>query len=151
MKSKLANIVDNIKNVKTKEILTTLKKSKVNINGKNVVNLASSAIDKAKLISKEELSLLLSKVSKIEKKTSAEIEKIVYVMVNKLLKDKSKESVSEDVKKEIVNKLTQHGRGKNIIPILKYMNKIIITNVPKSVSSVKNFKNNVSLEGKNVA
>jgi hypothetical protein len=70
-------------------------------------------------------------------------EKIVSFVVDKLLKDKSRGSVSQEVKKEIVHKLTSCNKPKDIIPIIKYVNTTILKNVPKDVKSAKSFKKNI--------
>ena len=92
---------------------------------------------------KNEVKVIGKKISKVEQKTSSEIEKVVSLMVNKLLKDNAQSVVSEEVKNEIVQKLTSYNKGKNLLPIIKYVNKTILKNVPKNVNSAKSFKKNV--------
>lgn len=87
---------------------------------------------------------VLATLSQVEDRTNAEIEKVVSAAVDKLLKDKSIDAVSEDIKAEIVHKFSNHNKGKNLIPILKYVNKVLLTNAPKSVTSAKNFKRNIA-------
>jgi hypothetical protein len=144
MNSKLKDIVNNIKNVNTKTILNAIKSSQSAIVDNNVINLATNVVDKAKTVSKEEVTILLNKISNLEKMTNQEIEKVAFVMVDKFLEDKSKENIPESVKKEIVMKLTAHNRGKNIFPIIKYVNNVIVKNIPTNIQSVKNLRANIS-------
>ncbi len=143
METKLGSIIDNIKNVNSKVILKAIKKSQENLKTKSVLSFASNAMNKATEMSKNEINSIVEKMTTIEKKTNKEIEKAVSLMLNKLLLDKSNENVTTEVKQEIVKKLAQYNRGKNIIPILRYVNGIIIKNAPKNVKSVKTFKKNV--------
>lgn len=160
MGSKLGYFINNVKNINPSVIIENIKLTRQKIKAKLIFNLASEVIDKAKELSKDEIKLLLKRISQVEKKTSTEIEKVFSIIVEQILKDKSIEAVSDEVKNEIVHKLAKYNDGKSLIPNLKYINKIIVTNVPKSVKSVKNFKRNVaktlikdahtSLEGKKV-
>ncbi|MES2615858.1 MAG: hypothetical protein V4591_10635 [Bdellovibrionota bacterium] len=138
MVSKLGYFIDNIKNVKPAIIVNAIMES-----------------------SKVEVKGIVEKFSQVEQKTNAEIEKVVAFMVEKILKGKSKDAVPDDVKKEIVQKLARYNKGKNLLPIITYVNKTILANVPKNVKSAKSFKSNVAntlikdakkrLEGKKVA
>lgn len=122
MSTKLGNLIDNFKSVKAEGILKTLKTSQENMKVKNVLQLMSF----------------------VEQKTNTEIEKAVSFMVDKILEDQPINDVSEDIKNEIVQKLAGHNKGKNIIPIITYVNKIIITNVPKNFSAFRSFKKNIA-------
>ena len=92
---------------------------------------------------KKEVQCLSKKIFTVNEKKNKKVEQVLSTMLKKLLKDKNKINMSEEVKNEIIHKLTSYNKGKNIIPILKYVNKTILKNMPKNLKSAKNFKRNI--------
>jgi hypothetical protein len=154
-------IMSQIKNVNSEALTKALKNYQETLKTKKVLNTATEALKKAKTISKTEVNTLLEKIASVEKKTNKEIEKAVTMIVNKILESNKNKEINEDVKNEIIKKLSQHNRGKNLFIIIKYVNKILLKNIPTNIKSAKSFKNkiaetliqdaNKTLKGKKVA
>ncbi len=153
--------MSQIKNVNSEALTKALKNYQETLKTKKVLNTATEALKKAKTISKTEVNTLLEKIASVEKKTNKEIEKAVTMIVNKILESNKNKEINEDVKNEIIKKLSQHNRGKNLFIIIKYVNKILLKNIPTNIKSAKSFKNkiaetliqdaNKTLKGKKVA
>ncbi len=125
MRTKFGFIINNIKSVNSSKII-------------DKINSSTSSI-----VSSPVVKNISTKYSKVEKLTTAEIEKIVSLLVNSLLKNNPKETVTDEVKNEIVKKFTTYNGGKNIIPLMKYVNSTLFKNVPKNMNAAKNFKKNI--------
>ncbi len=128
MGSKLGSLIDNIKRVKPAI----------------VIDLATQAILKAKNISNKEFKFIFSKINQVEHRTNAEIEKVMSVVVEMILANSSQETVSDEVKSEIIHLFSGYKKTRNLIPLFRYVNKLILTNVPKNIKSAKSFKKNIA-------
>lgn len=144
MESKFNSLIQNIKNLNKESIIDTIKKNQDNLTPKGMLNFALKAMDSARSFSKDEISILLGKMNDLGQKTGVELEKIISVFVNKILEGQPNESVSEDIRKEIICMLVEHNNGKNIVPIVKYVNSVVVSNAPTSIESFKNFRRNIA-------
>jgi hypothetical protein len=144
MDSKFSSFINNIKNMNSTKIIDTFKKNQENFHPKNMVGLARKAVDTARTFSKEEIQILMGKVNVLSHKTNSEIEKMLSNIVSKVLKGQPENSVTPEIRDEITNILVEHNNGKNIIPIIKYVNSVVVSNAPTSIESIKNFRNNIA-------
>ncbi len=144
MDSKLTSFFNNLKNMNSDKIVDALKKNQENLNPKAVIGIAKKAVNQARSFSKEEIQFLLGKMNDVGHKTNVEIEKNISKLVNKILEGQPEDSITEDVKKEIMSMLVEHNSGKNIMPIVKYVNSVVVHNAPTSLESFMNFKKNIA-------
>ncbi|KAB8029074.1 hypothetical protein [Fluviispira multicolorata] len=143
MESKFSALISNIKNINSASIVETIKRNQENLNPKAVLNFARKAVDSARSFSKEEINVLLGKANELGQKTGTEIEKIVVSAVKSILKGQPQEVATEEIRKEITNMLVEHNNGKNLLPIVKYVNNVLLNNAPTSIESFKNFRRNI--------
>ncbi|APJ02858.1 hypothetical protein [Silvanigrella aquatica] len=144
MESKLSSFINNIKNINSVKIVDTLKKNQENLNPKAMFGLARKAVDTARSFSKEEMQFLLGKMNDVGHKTGTEIEKNISKLVNKIMEGQPEDVATPDVQKEIISMLVEHNNGKNIVPIVKYVNSVVVHNAPTSIESFKNFRKNIA-------
>ncbi|KAB8040007.1 hypothetical protein GCL60_07010 [Silvanigrella paludirubra] len=144
MDSKLSSLISNLKNINSEKIVDTLKKNQENLNPKAMIGLAKKAVDQARSFSKEEIQFLLGKVNDVGHKTSTEIEKSISKLVNKLLEGQPAEVATNEVRNEIISILVEHNSGKNLLPIVKYVNSVVVSNAPTNIESFKNFRKNIA-------
>lgn len=144
MDSKLSSLISNLKNINSEKIVDTLKKNQENLNPKAMIDFAKKAVDHARSFSKEEIQFLLGKVNDVGHKSNTEIEKNISKLVTKILEGQPKDVVTDDIHNEIVGILVEHNSGKNILPIVKYVNSVVVSNAPTSFESFKNFRKNIA-------
>jgi hypothetical protein len=144
MDSKFSSLISNIKNINSEKIVDTLKKNQENLNPKAMIGLARKAVDTARSFSKEEIHFLLGKVNDVGHKTNSEIEKNIGKLVNKILEGQPENIATQDVRNEIISILVEHNSGKNLIPIVKYVNSVVVSNAPTSLEAFKNFRKNIA-------
>jgi len=144
MNSKLSSLISNLKSINSEKIVDTFKKNQKNLNPKEMIGLARKAVNQARSFSKEEIQFLLGKINDVGHKTNFEIEKNISKLVNKILEGQPAEVATPEVRSEIINILVEHNSGKNILPIVKYVNSVVVSNAPTSIESLKNFRINMA-------
>ncbi len=144
MDSKFSSLISNIKSINSNKIVDTLKKNQENLNPKAMIGLARKAVDTARSFSKEEIHFLLGKVNEVGHKTSSEIEKSIAKLVNKILEGQPENIATKEIRKEIISILVENNSGKNIFPIVKYVNSVVISNAPTNLEAFKNFRKNIA-------
>lgn len=132
-----------IKDMTIGEILKKMKKSQQKMSPDAVTDMARKAIDSAKDFSKEEIKVLLGKFNDIKDKTNTELEKIVESALKKLFKDLPSDMATTEVRKEIAHMLVEHNH-KTLFSTMKYLNNIVVRNMPTSLWAAKNFRKNVA-------
>ena len=144
MESKFGTIIDSIRNMNSHKIADVIKKNKENLTPITFVNFARKAVSTAKSFSMEEMKIISEKFNAVGQKTSCEIEKVVKNAVNKIIDGQVEDKVTDDVRDEIVHMFVEHDHGKNILPIVKYVNNVLVSNVPTSFQAAMNFRRNVA-------
>ncbi|MBX9839114.1 MAG: hypothetical protein K2X69_12480, partial [Silvanigrellaceae bacterium] len=51
---------------------------------------------------------------------------------------------TNEVRNEIISILVEHNSGKNLLPIVKYVNSVVVSNAPTNIESFKNFRKNIA-------
>ena len=143
MESKFSALISNIKNINSASIVDTFKKNQENLHPKAVLQFARKAVDSARSFSKDEINVLLGKANELGQKTNTEIEKIVSSAVKNILKGQPQDQATDEVRIEITKMLVEHNNGKNLLPIVKYVNSVLLNNAPTSLEAFKNFKKNI--------
>ncbi len=111
---------------------------------KQALQMALSTVAKAKEKSQEELNGIKDKLSCMEEKAQTSIEKALNCGINALLKNTPAETATSEVKDEIIQKLSPVPSAKNIVPMLKYANSVLLKNVPKNLNDIKNLKSQIA-------
>ncbi|WGL58802.1 hypothetical protein QEJ31_09715 [Pigmentibacter sp. JX0631] len=144
MDSKLNSFLQNLKNINSEKIVETLKKNQENLNPSAMLGMAKKAVHQARSFSKEEIQFLLGKVNDVGHKTNLEIEKNISKLVNKILEGQAEENITNEIRTEIMSMLVEHNNGKNILPIVKYVNSVVVHNAPTNIESFMNFRKNIA-------
>lgn len=138
-----SNLFRQIKDMTVGEILKKIQTNKKKLTPEGVADIAKKAIDSAKDFSREEIKVLLGKFNDIKDKTNVEMEKIVESALKKLFKDLPADMATSEVRKEIAHMLVEHNR-KTLFSTMKYLNNVVVRNMPKSFWAAKNFRKNVA-------
>lgn len=144
MDSKINSFLQNLKNINSEKIVETLKKNQENLNPSAMLGMAKKAVHQARSFSKEEIQFLLGKVNDVGHKTNIEIEKNISKLVNKILEGQPEENITNEIRTEIMSMLVEHNNGKNIVPIVKYVNSVVVHNAPTNIESFMNFRKNIA-------
>lgn len=144
MDSRFTSFFNNIKNINSEKIVNTLKKNQENLNPTAMLNIAKQAVNQARSFSKEEVEFLLGKMNDVGHKTNLEIEKNISKLVTKILEGQPEEDVTPEITSEIMAMLVEHNNGKNIVPIVKYVNSVVLHNAPTSIAAFMNFRKNIA-------
>lgn len=150
-KGKLASLFNRLKNMTPVEMAEKIKENKENFTTQKVTEMAREAIDNARDFSREEIRVFLGKindikgkkVNEIKGKTTAEVEKIVENALKKLFKGLPSNMATAEVRKEIAHMLVEHN-NKTILSTMKYLNNIVVRNMPRSFWAAQNFRKNIA-------
>ncbi len=107
-----------------------------------LVELAKQAVLKALSLTEEETKALLGKLplEQIGQKTTAEVEKIVNGLVNKLFEGYA-EPVDESVRTEVVKMLVElNTTPRNVVSNLRYLNELVQATAPRSLTDLKTLR-----------
>jgi len=107
-----------------------------------LVELAKQAVLKALSLTEEETKALLGKLplEQIGQKTTAEVEKIVNGLVNKLFEGYS-EPIDESVRAEVVKMLVElNTTPRNVVSNLRYLNELVQATAPRSLTDLKTLR-----------
>lgn len=143
MERKTRNLFNQIKSMTLGEVLKKIKKNQKKLTPEGVAGIARKAIDSARDLSREEVKVLLGKFNDIKDKTNIEVEKIVETALKKLFKDLPSDMATAEVRKEIAHMLVEHNR-KTLFSTMKYLNNVVVRNMPTSFWAAKNFRKNVA-------
>ncbi|NBX17803.1 MAG: hypothetical protein EBR09_10600 [Proteobacteria bacterium] len=112
-----------------------------------LVELAKQAVLKALSLTEEETKALLGKLplEQIGQKTTAEVEKIVTGLVNKLFEGLT-DPVEDNVRAEVVKMLVElNTTPRKVVSNLRYLNELVQATAPRSLTDLKTLRTTLAL------
>lgn len=143
----LNSVLSNLKQVNPLDLVESLaKKSQDSLKSTEaLVEMARKALTQAMQFSEDEIRALSGKlgVAKLGEKTGAEFDKLIYGLVEKLVKG-SEGAVDDSVKAEIAAMIVEFNTKDKALSSLKYFNELLAATAPKSIEELKNLKSTVA-------